>query len=90
MDGVVWKDRLSSRLQNHNGFFVDGTRVKDRGGGGAEALTESRSEEPEAIGGSVTGLKLHTLGRCHTGKQTLCMLKCSWDVENMVKSAMWY
>lgn len=67
MDGVVWKDRLSSRLRNHNRSIVDGTRFKD--GKKAKALTEGRSEELEALGGSVTGLKLRALRRCHMGKQ---------------------
>lgn len=60
MDGFVWKDRLSSWLQNHNRFIVDGTQFKD--GKKAKALTQGRSEEHKALGGPGTGLKLHALG----------------------------
>lgn len=60
VDGVVWKDRLSFRLQNHNRFIVDGTQFKD--GKKAKASTEGRSEEHKALGGPETGLKLHALG----------------------------
>lgn len=67
VDGVVWKDRLLCRLQNHNRAIVDGTLFKD--GKKATALTEGRSEELEALGGPVTGLKLHALGRRRMGKQ---------------------
>lgn len=63
MDGGVWKDRLSSRLQNHNRFIVDGNQFKD--GKKAKALTEGRSEELKVAH------TLHPLGRCHIGKQKL-------------------
>lgn len=87
MDGVVWKDRLWSRLQNHNSFIVDGTQFKDRGKKSKGQIRGTRGARRPSDWVKATRGRTMPYEKTQTAASLKRLLLPSWDAKTTAKKS---